>query len=77
MDQLLEKLKELENARECVEKYQTKTREEMSMFFKNDKYDQFVEKEQIYFKNKAELKEINKKIEILNNAMDILEGIGD
>lgn len=72
MEQLLEKLKDLKSARECIEKCQMRLREEM-VIADEEKY---LEKEMIYYKNKEELKEINKKIEILNNAMDILEDIG-
>ena len=72
MKEIMEKLKDLENARECIEKCQMRLREEM-VIADEEKY---LEKEMIYYKNKEELKEINKKIEILNNAMDILEDIG-
>lgn len=72
MEKIIEKLKELESARECVEKCQMRLREEMVIADE----DILLEKEMIYYKNKEELKEINKKIEILNNAMDILEDIG-
>lgn len=72
MKEIMEKLKELEDARECIEKCQMRLREEMVIADE----DILLEKEMIYYKNKEELKEINKKIEILNNAMDILEDIG-
>lgn len=72
MERIMEKLKELESARECIEKFQMRLREEMVIADE----ERYLEKEMIYYKNKEELKEINKKIEILNNAMDILEDIG-
>ena len=72
MDKIMVKLLDLENARECIEKCQMRLREEM-VIADEEKY---LEKEMIYYKNKEELKEINKKIEILNTALDILEGIG-
>jgi len=72
MDKIMVKLLDLENARECIEKCQMRLREEM-VIADEEKY---LEKEMIYYKNKEELKEINKKIEILNTALDILEDIG-
>ena len=72
MDKLMDKLKDLESERECIERCQMSLREQMVVLGGEDYYN----KELIYEKNKEELKEVNKKIEILNNAMDILEGIG-
>lgn len=66
------KLMDLENERECIEKCQKELREQMATL----DGDQYLEKKQIYYKNRCELEETNKKIEILNNALDILENIG-
>ena len=73
MKEILSKLKELEEARSCIEKCQMNLREQMTILDS----DEYFKKEMIYCKNKEELKEVNKKIEVLNNAMDILEGIGE
>lgn len=72
MLELENKLKDLESERESIERCQMRLREEMVVADE----DKLLEKEMIYYKNKEELKDVNKKIEILNNAMDILEGIG-
>lgn len=72
MDKIVIKLMELEETRESIEKCQRNLREQMAMLDQ----EAYLKKEMIYQKNKEELKEINKKIEILNNAMDILENIG-
>lgn len=72
MEQILNKLKELEQERKCIEKCQMNLREQMMILDK----DEYLKKEIIYQKNKEELKETNRKIEILNNALDIIENIG-
>lgn len=72
MEQIVRKLIELEEARECVEKCQMNLREQMVIADKEE----YLEKEIIYQKNKEELQYINKKIDILNNALDILNNIG-
>lgn len=71
MNKIAIKLLELEEARECIERCQRKLREQMITLDK----DEYSKKRTIYNKNKEELKEVNEKIEILNNAMDILEDI--
>jgi len=72
MDKIIMKLTDLENERECIEKCQKELREQMTILEGND----YLEKKQIYYKNKCELEEVNRKITTLNNAMDILENIG-
>lgn len=72
MDKLMVKLLELEQTRECIERCQKKLREEMTILDNNE----YLEKKKVYNKNKEELSDINKKIEILNNTLDIIEGIG-
>ena len=72
MKELELKLKDLENAKDCVESCQKELREEMLILDK----EKYLEKELIYNNNKLKLQEINNKIEIINNAMNILEGVG-
>lgn len=71
MEKIMVKLLELEDTRECIEKCQMKLREQMVIADR----DEYLEKEMIYQKNKEELKEVNKNIETLNNALDILKDI--
>ena len=72
MDKLMTKLLELEQTRECLEKCQMSLREQFVIL----DGEEYSEKMKIYNKNKEELTEINKKMEILNNALDIIDGIG-
>ena len=72
MDKIASKLLELEEARECLEKCQMSLREQFVIL----DGEEYKEKMKIYESNKIELSEVNKKLEILNNAMDIIEGIG-
>lgn len=74
MDKLIVKLMELEQERESVERCQKSLREKMATLIKDEKG--YLKEEMIYNKNKEELKEVNKKIDILNSALDIIEGIG-
>lgn len=69
MKELENKLQELENARECIFKCQQSLREQMVILGGEDYFD----KELIYEKNKEELQSICMKMEIINNAIDILE----
>lgn len=72
MNEIMNKLIELEQERECIERCQKKLREEMLTLDS----DYYLKKKTIYYKNKEELKDVNKKIEILNDALDILNEIG-
>jgi hypothetical protein len=72
MDKIMIKLMDLESARECIENCQKGLREDMAIV----DGEEYLKKKEIYYKNKIELDEVNKKIEILNNALDIIEGIG-
>lgn len=72
MNEIMNKLADLESARSCIEKCQKGLREDMTIL----DGEEYLKKREIYYNNKVELDEVNKKIEILNNAMDILEGIG-
>lgn len=71
MEKITIKLMELEEQRECIEKYQKSLREEMIILDK----DEYLKKEMIYHKSKEELKQINNKIETLNNALDIIQNL--
>lgn len=73
MDKIMEKLLELENERECLEKYLQSQRKEMGNLIREDK--NYLKEELIFNKCKEELKEVNKKIEILNEALDIVNNI--
>lgn len=72
MDKIMAKLMELEQERECIERCQMSLREQFVIL----DGDEYLEKKKVYNKNKEELKEVNKKIDILNSALDIMEGIG-
>lgn len=72
MEKIIYKLMELEQERECLEKCQMSLREQFVIL----DGEEYKEKMKIYESNKIELSEVNKKLEILNNAMDIVEGIG-
>ena len=72
MEEIKNKLMELETTRECLEKEQMRLREQFVILGG----DEYIEKMKIYNKNKEELTEVNTKMEILNNAMDILDNIG-
>lgn len=71
MSDLQIKLLELEQERESIERCQKSLREQMQ---ESDNED-YLAQEMIYGKNKEELKEVNKNIEILNNALDIINNI--
>lgn len=68
MNNILTKLLELEQTRDDLEKTQKSLREQMLTLDK----DEYLEKDLIYYKNKDELKQVNKDIEILNEALEIL-----
>lgn len=68
MNNILSKLLELEQTRDDLEKTQKSLREQMLTLDK----DEYLEKDLIYYKNKDELKQVNKDIEILNEALEIL-----
>ncbi len=72
MEEIKNKLMELETTRECLEKEQMRLREQMAVLGGEDYYN----KELIYEKNKEELEDANKQIKILNDALDILNEIG-
>lgn len=71
MDKIMEKLLDLENERECIERCQKKLIDEINTLDGEESF----EKEMIYYKNRDELKEVNKKIEILNETLDIVNNI--
>ena len=75
MDKVMDKLKDLENARRCVLKCQEVLLKEMMGEIELNA-DEYLKLELTYSKNRDELKDINKKIEILSDAIDIVEGIG-
>lgn len=72
MKELENALKDLENERNCIIRCQESIRQDIE----NADGDELVTKVSIYNKNKEELKDVNKKIEIVNNAIDIIKGIG-
>lgn len=69
MKEIVLKIMELEERRNDIEKVQKDLREEMVIADE----DKLLEKEMIYYKNKEELKEINKYIEILNESLEGLK----
>lgn len=69
MNEIILKIMELEERRNDIEKVQKDLREEMVIADE----DKLLEKEMIYYKNKEELKEINKYIEILNESLEGLK----
>ena len=69
MNEIVLKIMELEERRNDIEKVQKDLREEMVIADE----DKLLEKEMIYYKNKEELKEINKYIEILNESLEGLK----
>lgn len=71
MDKITVKLLELEQERESIERCQKTLREQMLILDK----DEYLKKEMIYQNNKEELKEVNEKINTLNNALDIIDNI--
>lgn len=71
MKELENKLQELENARECVFKCQQSLRERINKLIQEDQ--DTTNEESIYQKNKKELQSICMKMEIINDAIDILE----
>lgn len=71
MDKIMSKLLDLENERECLENCQKKLIDEINFLDGEES----LEKEMIYYKNRDELKEVNKKIETLNDALDIVNNI--
>lgn len=73
MKELELKLKELEEAKKSCESCIEKVDEEIRELIKEDK--DYLSKEVMNFENRQSLKEIERKITIINNAMDILEGV--
>lgn len=71
MKELENKLQDLENARECLFKCQVSLRERINKLIHEDQDTN--NEETIYQKNKKELQDICIKMEILNNAIDILQ----
>lgn len=69
MNEIIIKIMELEERRNDIEKVQKDLREQMVIADE----DKLLEKEMIYYKNKEELKEINKYIEILNESLEGLK----
>ena len=69
MKEIVLKIMELEERRNDIEKVQKDLREEMVIADE----DKLLEKEMIYYKNKEELKEINKYIDILNESLEGLK----
>lgn len=72
MNEVLNKISELEEIKESIEKEQARLIEQMTILDKEE----YLEKELVYQKNKEELKVVNEKITTLNNTLDILENIG-
>lgn len=72
MDKIIIKLNDLKTEREYIENEQKNLREILTIL----DGEEYLKKRNIYYKNKNELDEVNKKIEILNNALDIIDGIG-
>lgn len=66
MQELEQKLNELETARSCCRRCNKELEKETDS----------LKQEKILRKNIEELREINRKIYIINEAMNILEGIG-
>lgn len=74
MKELKIKLMELEEEEKSLNLKQDDLRQEIA--YLKDKEENSLEKEMLYAKNKMELQQVLKEKEILNNALDILNGIG-
>ena len=75
MDKIASKLLELEEERSSILKCQEMLLKEIKGEVELNT-EEYLKVKMMYGKNKEELKQVNQKIEILNNAIDIIEGIG-
>lgn len=71
MNKIIEKLKDLEQERNSIIRCQEQLRDKM----KNENGDTYIKLMQTYKDNKKELEEVNRKIQILNETIDIVENI--
>lgn len=74
MKELEMKLKELEKRKEFIEGLQEKVKKQIKA--KKILDEDYFEEEQTYNSNKAHYLDTLRKIEIINDAMNILEGVG-
>ena len=71
MNKIIEKLKDLEQERNSIIRCQEQLRDKI----KNENGDTYIKLMQTYKDNKKELEEVNRKIQILNETIDIVENI--
>lgn len=74
MKELELKLKELEDAKKCCERCIESNKQDMEKV-KDENYETYLNIEFVLQNNLAAKRDIERKINIINDAMDILEGI--